>query len=122
MSQHHFLAFANGAPVVIQTGWDRPLQGFYFCAFTGVDDVVYSNLEDHSLKPWGGLPPSYAHFRQIASQLGFEVPPMVLDEVLDDARRNAGNRAVYYVAGEPCPQQSFREAYRRHFSAGAALG
>ena len=122
MSQHRFLAYADNTPVVIQTGWDRPLQGFYLCAFTALDEPLYSNLEDRILKAWGGLPPSYAYFRRVASRLGFEIPPLVLDEVLADAGRNAGNRDVYYLAGAPCLPQAFEAAASKHFAAGDAAG
>lgn len=97
MSQHYFTtAMPDGRPVQILAGWDRPLQGhFLVVERLGADGdeggPLYSNLDDEQLDPWNGLPDSMDYFVAKLAELGLQLPPAMLHEILSDAANNVGN-------------------------------
>lgn len=103
MSQHFLRTLLpDGRPVKIQTGWDRPLQGYYLvverldASEDADDDEIYlfSNLLH---MPRGvSHPKTMLSFVDRLKQIGLALPIPVLAELEDDRVTNAGNKAVIW--------------------------
>lgn len=99
MSQHFYNADVDGLPVLVQMGWDKPLQRFYLVVFRveedgEADDVLYSNIDDCGAQAVQAL----GYFVSLLDQIGIQVPAAILAEVEHDKRYNLVNRVVSYAA------------------------
>jgi hypothetical protein len=91
MSQHRFRH--DGKNVL--TGWDRPLQYFFLVVSKDEedDDYIYSNLSDRSLR--NGAMTAEQVINKL-DELDIVYPVHLMDFLLDDKRRNAGNEVQDY--------------------------
>lgn len=97
MSQHIYPSSYKGLPITILMGWDRPLQGFFMVIeLEEAEGLIYSNLDDPKLIPFGGLPDSLEHFSEKLDELGLSVPQAMIEQIELDAAANVGNRHVLY--------------------------
>jgi len=106
MSQHYFNATtSDGMPVVVLTGWDRPLSGFFLVishanTMSMNDQELYSNgLTDGYLfsnLDYDGEahPKDFDAFTGILNSYGITLPQPMLDDLLLDKEFNAGNKMV----------------------------
>ncbi|MBY0379413.1 MAG: hypothetical protein K2P99_03315 [Burkholderiales bacterium] len=93
MSQHHFFTLHNNKKTHVLIGWDRPLQGFFLVIEKDgdQDEPFWSNLnlqESH--------PKSLQPFILVLSKLGFTIPDILIEEVMQDGCRNIGNKVVVH--------------------------
>jgi len=97
MSRHHLRTVRNGSPCIVVTGYDRPLNEFFLQIWddgpgTDADEPAYSSLNEPA-----------ADWRDIATalrrlgELGVEVPRSMIDAVVADSVRRAGNRIVEHA-------------------------
>jgi len=101
MSQHHYKAAYRGKRVDVQFGWDRPCRGFYLVIQNeGArdDNFVYSNLNDESLLPYMGMPPTIDPLLAVLKRLGITIPQTMIEAVRQDGIDNVGNKSVIYDA------------------------
>ena len=98
MSQHIFETNnAQGAPVTVTMGYDRPLV-YVFCTVLDPNDkVIYSNLDDDDA---GTLQQEVDYYRPVLERLGLHVPESVFQEVASGQIGRIGNRVVVHSAGE----------------------
>ena len=111
MSNHHFETTYQGEPVLVDLGWDRPLQHHFLVVmkltpavnesvaveadeldddhFDEEEDVVYSNLNEANAF---GLPLEY--FRAKLGELAITVPESMFVQAELDRFNNTGNRMV----------------------------
>lgn len=103
MSQHHVILNSLQAKglVRVQLGWDKPMAQFYMVVFaeegTPCEDpegIVYSNLYDAAACQVQDL----GYFKEVARQLGCEIPDNIWRVVYQDSEFNAVNKIVYYSA------------------------
>ena len=98
MTQHCYPAKdADGNPVAITVGWDRPLQEVFANVFpvmpdgTADDFPVISTLEDGF-----GRGMEAEDLAQWLETKGFSLPKTVLEALSDDIEFNVGNKCVQY--------------------------
>lgn len=97
MSQHLYQSDYRGQPVTILMGWDRPLQGFFMVIeLQQTEGYVYCNLDDPELLAFGGFADNLDHFGRKLAELGLSVPPVMIEQIENDAAGNVGNRHVIY--------------------------
>ncbi|MCW5589670.1 MAG: hypothetical protein KIT27_08425 [Legionellales bacterium] len=98
MSQHLFKVFHNETPTYVLMGWDRPLQGFFMVIYKPLesDAPYYSNLDQEESHPNHIQP-----FLTVLKQHHIFVPQQMIDEIIEDANNNIGNKEVFHhiVAG-----------------------
>lgn len=123
MSQHRFFTDdSDGRPIEVLMGWDQPMQGFFLVIERPDGALLYSNLDDRVLDKWHGLPRSLDHFFRKLRQLRIKVPKRMIDEVLLDERRNAGNRICLHQADGFAERSDVSERFgpvdrKQHFPA-----
>lgn len=115
MSNHHFETTYQGQPVLVDLGWDRPLQHHFLVVmkltsvssdsavveasefddddFDEEEDVVYSNLNELNAF---GLPLEY--FKAKLGELQIVVPESMFIQAELDGFNNTGNRMVRHAA------------------------
>lgn len=101
MSKHLFSATtAEGNPVEVDTGWDRPLQYFYLSVY-GPDpaddpnDRFEATVFESMMKPGGG----FLQVEQVEAQLqalGITPPAGLYPALQEDKRANRGNSVTRY--------------------------
>ena len=79
------------------------MQGFFLVVkldeFSNDDEaegLIYSNLNDEDLQPFGGFARSLGYLSEKLALLGLSVPSVLLEQVARDGASNAGNREVIY--------------------------
>lgn len=102
MSVHTFDAIYKTRHVIVQIGWDVPLQHYFMTVVRKRTDgrtgaTIYSNLSDSELDGGAADP---AHFWRKLAALGVECKQQLrIDETLrSDAALNVSNRMVQYGA------------------------
>ncbi len=103
MSQHHYACMWQARPITIMLGWNRAAHGFFMDVEyddqdDGIDEgsVLYDNLHDPALTATRGLSGDVGYFLGILAHLGLSLPRRMVDAVLADADRNAGNGESWY--------------------------
>jgi hypothetical protein len=96
MSQHIFETNnAQGAPVTVTMGYDRPLD-YVFCTVLDPNDkVIYSNLDDVGA---GTHQQDVDYYRSVLLKLGLHVPELMFREVKSDQLGRVGNRVKIHYA------------------------
>jgi hypothetical protein len=83
-------AVYNDRPVIIVTGWDNPLQGWFMTIEPAEDGnpdaneesgMIYSNLDDEDI-PLPGLTRNLEHYKRRLREMKIEVPANYFDVVL----------------------------------------
>jgi len=98
MSQHIFETNdAQGEPVTVTMGYDRPLDYVFCTVIAPNDDVIYSNLDDDDA---GTHQQDVDYYRPMLQKLGLHVPESVFREVESDQLDCVGNRVKIHVADE----------------------
>lgn len=95
MSQHLFHTQHNDKPVIVQMGYDRPLQTYHMVVYEPgrEDDPLYSNLDQDDAF---GL--TLDDFRAALTDLGITVPESMFEQTELDAAQRRGNRYVTHLA------------------------
>lgn len=95
MSQHKFHTQHNGKPVVVQLGYDRPLDYFHMIVFEvgDSDSLLYSNLDEED-----AFGRSLNDFRGVLCELGISVPESMFEQAEQDGIHRRGNRNVLHRA------------------------
>ncbi len=85
----------EGRPVQGVLGWDRIFGGYHLSVQLedGSDDP--SPVYDH-LKTAEPFPSSLDQYEVALTEMGIVLPDEMLDDLLDDCRRNAGNVVAAY--------------------------
>lgn len=103
MSQHFLqTSLPDGRPVKIQTGWDRPLQGYYLvverldASEDADDDEIYLFSNLLHMPRGSSHPKTMLPFVDRLKQIGMALPISMLAELEDDRVTNAGNKAVIW--------------------------
>ncbi len=105
MSQHILSTIYKAQEIVVVTGWDRPMQGYFMFiqkvfehrnGNQGEDVFLYSNLSDFQLAEVGGLSQSMEYFVKKLAEFNLQFPPVILKNVASDRCDNVGNRIVHY--------------------------
>ena len=100
MSQH-FVKFIHGplkCEVLVQLGWDRPLQGFYLIAqkvetphTSDADEgFIYENLSDC------GHPKTLERFKAVSKELGLQIPDVMWRNAYQDSQLQVVNQQKFY--------------------------
>lgn len=100
MSKHILrITSSFGVSVIVEAGWDRPLQGFFLqiqrIDVDPDDDdyFIFNNLDMDDPNPR-----SFDIFDDVLDQLGIDLPLVMRAEILVDGARNEGNRTVRWNA------------------------
>lgn len=97
MSRHHLRTIRDGSPLLVVIGYDRPLNEFFLQLWddgpgADAEEPAYSSLDDPA-----------ADWRDIATvvhrleELDVQVPRSMIDAVVADGVRRAGNRIVEHA-------------------------
>jgi hypothetical protein len=97
MSRHHLRTVRNGRPWLVVVGYDRPLNEFFLQLWddapgADADEPAYSSLHEPAAD-WRDI----ATVLQRLAELGIEVPGSMIDAVVADSVRRAGNRIVEHA-------------------------
>lgn len=97
MSRHHLCTTRGASPVLVVMGYDRPLNEFFLQLWNEgseaeADEPAYSSLDEPA-----------ADWRDIATvvrrleELDVAVPRSMIDAIVADSIRRAGNRIVEHA-------------------------
>jgi hypothetical protein len=94
MSRHHVHTVRDGSPCIVVMGYDRPLNEFFLQLWNDApgadaDEPAYSSLHEPAAD-WRDIATVLRRLRE----LGIEVPHSMIDAVVADSFRRAGNRVV----------------------------
>ncbi|MFZ5507535.1 MAG: hypothetical protein ACOY7P_18770 [Pseudomonadota bacterium] len=97
MSRHHLRTARGASPVLVVMGYDRPLNEFFLQLWDDgpeaeADEPAYSSL-DEPAADWRDI----ATVVQRLVDLGVAVPRPMIDAVVADSIRRAGNRIVEHT-------------------------
>lgn len=97
MSRHRYRTQHQGRPVMIDMGWDRPLQGYFMMvvradAADSEDMFLFDNLAQTVSHP-ATLQP----FLEQLERMSITVPEEMIEEVDRDGRENCGNKYVEHA-------------------------
>jgi hypothetical protein len=96
MSQHIFETNnAQGAPVTVTMGYDRPLDYVFCTVLYPNDEVIYSNLDDDDA---GTHQQDVDYYRPVLQKLGLHIPESMFREVKSDQLGCIGNRVKIHFA------------------------
>ncbi len=97
MSRHHLRTARDGGAVLVVMGYDRPLNEFFLQLWDDgpeveADEPAYSSL-DEPAADWRDI----ATVVQRLEDLDVAVPRSMMDAVVTDSIRRAGNRIVEHA-------------------------
>ena len=96
MSQHIFETnSAQGAPMTVTMGYDRPLDYVFCTVLDPNDEVIYSNLDDDDA---GTHQQDVDYYRSVLLKFGLHVPESTFREVKSDQLGRVGNRVKIHYA------------------------
>ncbi len=92
MSQHVFLCPNDSGFYAVLMGWDRPLQQYFLVVYRASmdDEPIYSNLYDDTSRP------TLKYYLTKLEELNIELPYPMVEELIQDAANNAGNKEVLH--------------------------
>ena len=97
MSNHTFVTQQTGQSLVINIGWDRPLQGHFMTIHKAGGARLYSNLDDKALKKTMGLSPNIDPFISVLTKYSIRLPQALIDRVNSDRIEDIGNCECSYT-------------------------
>ena len=118
MSQHTVTVKYNEKNVEVLMGWDAPLQRYFMVIeepfddtpfdenadvefddedFDGIDQPIYSNLNDEKLVENPSLSKSITYFANKLKEFNIIVPQEMIEAVVEDGINNVGNKDVTYT-------------------------
>lgn len=97
MSNHTFKTTHNDRPVLVNAGWDRPLQGFFMTVLytdsTEDWEFAFNNLEMEQPNPR-----EFNVYVKALQDLGIKCPLAMFLDIISDGRANMGNKVVEWNA------------------------
>lgn len=108
MSFHTFSTTLGAIQIVVNSGWDRPLQGFFMTIIKQSDEEEDEHLFNHLAEPVS-YPKEINCYLHELEQRGITLPEQMVNELLADGMRNVGNKYVVHLiqAGRYVREQLF---------------
>lgn len=96
MSQHYVNTVAEGKPVTVVLGWDRPFSNFFMWIENGNTGQPDLYCSDKDVAAQAKLATT-DHLKDVLKGLAIEVPAKIFEEAEKDREPNApGNRVCRY--------------------------
>lgn len=101
MSLHSFTTTQGSSRIVIDAGWDRPLQG-YFMTIRQLPGINTAESDDEESYLFNHLDQQRPYPQEINGYLcelenrGIDLPARMVIELLSDGMRNIGNKYVVH--------------------------